>query len=373
VIGLDLVRALEPAWQDRLDAVARGRGWPTSTDPTLGPAVAALSATYNHGDPRRARTRDALAARLAFSFPRDVPKAAGAVRELVAAGLLAVPADRPLRVLDLGAGFGAMHHGVARALESAGQTPRLAVTAVDADANALAAAAELADPTWTFRSTVGGLAPVGGRHDLVVLGQVLAEDDAEPAVHAALIERLLAQSVDPGGSLVIVEPALRERTRHLHAVRAALIAGGRRPFAPCLHARDCPMLATPRDWCHEDLPVDLPDWLVPVARAAGLRWERLTFAYLVVRPDGASLRDRLPIGPRCVRAVSNPLISKGKSELFVCGDGAQPGERVMRLDREKSDANATWNSAARGDILAIPDGNRVRTADPVIDLGDAIR
>ena len=35
------------------------------------------------------------------------------------------------------------------------------------------------------------------------------------------------------------------------------------------------MLAREGDWCHEDLPVDLPPWLVPVARADGTGYDLL--------------------------------------------------------------------------------------------------
>src|SRR5580704_397844 len=112
---LDLVRPLEDDWRDTIDAIARSRSWPTSWDVAeLAGRVAELSAAYN--DPARARAsmRDAGSARLGFSFARDVPKGAAAVRELVATG--ALPLDRTLRVLDLGAGLGATTWGLARAL-----------------------------------------------------------------------------------------------------------------------------------------------------------------------------------------------------------------------------------------------------------------
>ena len=74
----------------------------------------------------------------------------------------------------------------------------------------------------------------------------------------------------PDVRLVVVEPALRDRTRHLHRVRERLMASEAVTlFAPCLHRAACPALATKGDWCHEDLPLDLPEWLVPLARAAG--------------------------------------------------------------------------------------------------------
>jgi methylase of polypeptide subunit release factors len=128
-----------------LDELARARGWPTSADVgRLGALVRKLSDAYN--DPSRLPPRDdgALAARLSFSFPRDVPKGAGAVRELVAWGALAFKDGAPLRVLDVGAGLGATSRGVARALAANGAHGHMMVDAVDVDGSALAVASAIA-------------------------------------------------------------------------------------------------------------------------------------------------------------------------------------------------------------------------------------
>jgi Mitochondrial small ribosomal subunit Rsm22 len=399
-----LVRPLEDDWRDALDAVARARGWPTSRDVAkLAAKVDALSAAYN--DPARARAamRDAGAARLGFSFPRDVPKGAAAVRELVGTGALRL--DRPLRVLDLGAGLGATTWGLVRALDAmaeqraarSGGPPEGGVveaTWMDADAEALqlaeaivrarqgrAGALELQVRT-VARSL--GAAPAGA-FDVVLLGQVLSEldvaspDELRRDRHVELLRGLLRDRVAPGGALVVVEPALRDRTRHLHRVRDALVELGASVFAPCLHAAPCPALARETDWCHEDLAVDLPPWLVPVARAAGLRHEGLTFSYLVLRapgPEGAReprLVDLLPAQgvPRVahLRVVSEAIRTKGKHEAFVCGELAgQDGPvvaraKLMRLDRDANPGNELWEHLDRGDVVVVapaPDAERPR-------------
>jgi SAM-dependent methyltransferase len=372
------VRSLEEDWLRSLDAVAAGRGWPTSRDAAkLGAAVAALSASYNDASRARASAKDAGAARLGFSFARDVPKSAGAVRELVGTGRLALRGET-LRVLDVGAGLGATTWGVVRALEAAGGRGIVEATWVDADAGALALAGEIlrerqkSAPSaieLRVRTVVRGAGPFDdlGAFDLVLAGQVLSELDvgADPGArverHAALLATWLENRVDAHGSLVVVEPALRDRTRHLHRVRDAL-AGRATIFAPCLHAAPCPMLASEGDWCHEDLDVDLPAGLVPVARAAGLRREGLTFSYLVLRKDGATLAGSLDAPARAgrLRVVSGRMPSKGKLEAFVCGEvatetGSLQSARVkaMRLDREANPDNVGWETASRGDVLVV--------------------
>jgi SAM-dependent methyltransferase len=385
MLGRHLVRPLESEWRDVLDGIARSRGWPTTHEPArLGARVRQLSEAYNDATRARARARDG-AARLGFSFARDVPKGAAAVRELVATRLLCV--RESLRVLDVGAGLGATTWGVLRALEAAGQSAEIDATLVDPDAPALdlARAIAAARPRQgTMRLRVRAVTrPAGAfedlpRFDLVLAGQLLSELDVGEAEdvrvdrHAMLLHRWLHERLEPHGSLVVVEPALRDRTRHLHRVRDALAAAGATVFAPCLHGAPCPALAHEGDWCHEDLDVDLPDWLVPVARAAGLRREGLTFSYLVLRRDGTNLAGamRAPVGAARLRVVSQAMPSKGKREAFVCGELAGEGGALVpgrvkaaRLDRDALILNAAWDEVSRGDLLAVtppPDAQKPR-------------
>jgi hypothetical protein len=188
-----------------------------------------------------------------------------------------------------------------------------------------------------------------------------APEPTRVARHAALVSAWLERRVEPHGSLVVIEPALRDRSRHLHRVRDALVASGATVFAPCLHHAPCPALERETDWCHEDVPVDLPAWLVPVARAAGLRREGLTFSYVVLRNDGVRLGGALPLAPSAtrLRVVSGAIPSKGKVEAFLCGELESAGSRVvgrartMRLDRDASLANAAWDHLGRGDVFSI--------------------
>src|SRR5688500_1643371 len=176
----DLVRPLEGEWQAVLDGVLAKMGAPRTSDVArLAPKLAELSRAYNEGAAGVDQKPVPLEARVAFSFARDVPKGAAAVRELVGAGLLTTP----LRILDVGAGLGAMTWGIVRALEASGAKGRVEALLVDADARALdvatkiAAAAprgpiELAMTTRTQRASA-----TLPEADLVVVGQVLSELD----------------------------------------------------------------------------------------------------------------------------------------------------------------------------------------------------
>jgi SAM-dependent methyltransferase len=374
-----LVRPLEDDWRDALDAVARSRSWPTSRDVArLAARVVDLSDAYN--DPARARAlvRDAGSARLGFSFARDVPKGAAAVRELVAAE--ALPRQDTLRVLDLGAGLGATTWGLARALAAAGFAGAIDATWVDSDADALElgtsilrqragreGAIDLRVRTRVVPSGGSPLPAISGRFDVVLVGQLLSEldvstpDELRRQRHAALLRSLLDEHTEDAGAVVVIEPALRDRARHLHHVRDELASGGVTIFAPCLHEAPCPALGRESDWCHEDLAVDLPEWLVPVARAAGLRREGLTFSYLVLHRGGRRLADAVvaPADGARLRVVSGAIRTKGKREAFVCGELAGPGgpvvarARLMRLDRHQAAGNAAWDRLGRGAVIVV--------------------
>ena len=353
---------MEAAWRVRLDGLARDRAWLTSDHPEFPDAVASLSDLYNtlarvaFGLPDRL-----AAAQLGFFLPRDVPKAAAAVTSLIDAER--VP-DRPLRLLDLGAGMGTMTLGVARALRAAGVRSPVHATLLDRDPDALSIAAWLAGliPGLSVETGPGdGTAvPLGERYDLVLVGHALAGLDAD-APEAERVSRQVGRItgwlndlVADDGALVLVASASREPTRHLHRVHDGLLAAGRRPFSPCTHAGACPMLARDGDWCHERLDVPLPAWLAPIARAARLRSEGSTFSHLVLTADNA--------GSGGLRVVSEPLPSKGRHDLWLCGEFPDgPGrKKVGRLDRHASPANALFPSLSRGDAVTLdPAGDRV--------------
>lgn len=368
----------------------------------LAEAVAAVSQAYT-------RERDAIdagatgeaayRARRRFYLPRDGAKVVKPLVELHLAG--ALPQGPRWRVLDLGAGLGSTSLGVAATLRHLGRgaavpqvrpdegsqgagsatspserevVRELHVDAVERDAGALRHFSQLAAqaervglPSLQVRPLAVDLRKhtPEGPYDLIVAGLVLNELLAEsPTQAAARLAGLVAQ-LAPGGAVVVLEPALREPTRALHQTRDALTAHPAVAlFGPCVHAAPCPMLAGPKDWCHEDVSATLPGALAAVAREAGLRFERLTYAYLTLRRADTPHEDRAT--PRSLgvaalldagegaphRVVSQTLATKGKREWFACGAAGRV--RVTRLDRHATAANAGFARAQRGDVVRLP-------------------
>ncbi len=354
---------------DRADAVAKARfGDKTKR---LGRAIAEMSVRYTHERESLASARGDkrfLLARLAFYLPRDVLKAALPLEELRLRG--ALPAGPRWRVLDLGAGLGTTTLSAAWIAARAG-VERVEAHAYDADPEALAIAKEMAGPKLDglaaidLRAARGSIADAltgaSGPFDLITFGLVLNEAAAEPAEMATLLRRAL-EMLSPEGVLLVVEPALHAPARALQEARDRLVQDGLgdRILGPCTHARPCPLLAGPRDWCHAEWRAPLPERVAARAREAGLRDEKSTFTWLALGPASAS---PLPLG--AARLVSKALRSKGKIERDVCGD--HEALRHMRLDRQASDDNDAFEDLPRGALVrvegATPKGARMRVTD----------
>jgi ribosomal protein RSM22 (predicted rRNA methylase) len=197
----------------------------------------------------------------------------------------------------------------------------------------------------TDRADLFPLALAGGSFNLVIAANVLCEivrsegfERAASLVTAAA-ERVLA----PSGTIVLVEPGLRETARDLHRLRDRLLADGRlHVVAPCLHEAPCPALATDRDWCIADVPWIAPPMVRELDRRTGLRKGSLKFAYLVLRAA--------PSEPATGqwRVVSDVLDLKGEQRVYLCAEG-----RWIVVGRLKRDGVEPFAGIARGDRVEV--------------------
>jgi SAM-dependent methyltransferase len=239
------------------------------------------------------------------------------------------------RVLDLGAGTGA-----AGALIRERLGPGVEVVSVDR----VATGPEVVVADLRQRGRPRG---VEGQFDLVVAAHLLNELSAslDVTARAALVfswgRELLAES----GLIVLLEPALRETSRELLAVRDRLVTAGFFVVAPCLWQGPCPALARERDWCHDSVA-----WPGPVEPARAGQ-SRVDFSYLVLTRGGEASRER-----RLYRVVSDPIFEKGRLRIWGCGPAGR--QALIRLDRDRAEANSGLDQAARGDLIVAADTER---------------
>lgn len=255
----------------------------------------------------------------------------------------------PERALDLGAGPGPL---ALAALDHGART----VTAADRSAPALEIAGELARAAGRALEVQrwDGLqgSKAAGSWDLISLGHVLNElwSGEARAVEKRLdlLEDLLS-TLRPDGSLLIIEPALRETSRALLELRDLLVERGYAIRAPCLYRQGCPALERPGDWCHAERQWRPPEVVEAIAREAAIHKEELKMSYLVVAPRG----EGWPAPPpgRLFRIVSEPLFSKGRLRYMGCGPEGRTGLALQR--RHLGERNRVFESLQRGDVIAI--------------------
>jgi hypothetical protein len=248
------------------------------------------------------------------------------------------PAPAPARrVLDLGAGTGAAGDAV-HAFFRTFPGGCAEIVSVDLVAGPGVVGADLAAP--------GPLPGVTGRFDIIVAAHLVNElfvGAPSPDRIRARAERIQTWCdalLAAGGTLIVLEPALRETSRDLLAVRDQLLgAADLRVVAPCLWTGLCPALARERDWCH--------DAATEEGGVMGQRPRRVDFSYLALRRGGAPP----PVDPALFRIVSDALVEKGRLRLFGCGPAGR--HALVRLDRHRAQANAAFDRLARGDLARV--------------------
>ena len=324
---------------------------------------------------------DLRRAYLHYFMPVNVAKVTALLHELPP-----LP-SRALRVLDLGSGPGA---GALAFLVYATQREdpaheRSVVMVVDRARGALRdaeflwsrlAPARPGPPACAFRSLTLDLERPGIRapwkqesFDLIIVSNSLNElfrTSADPiARRVRLLEQVL-EGMAPDGTLMIIEPALRETTRELHQVRDRLVAKQRaNVYSPCLHEHPCPALVRPDDWCHEERLWSPPPVVRKIDREVGFIKDALKFSYLLLRKDGLTIVDR---DPAVHRVVSERMRMKGEQRVWLCNETGR--QLVGRLDKSRSEANRPYDHWHRGAIVRV---EQIERRGPVGRIGPSTR
>ena len=281
--------------------------------------------------------------------------------------------DHPRAVLDLGCGPGT---GALALLDwlwhrSPEQAKSLSVLASDASHAPLrdtkrlwdAYCQEVGIPSTGLRCVEGNLEhPLkgdlgkqivqGGPYDLIMMANCLNElfsASIDPPTERAAIVAQLLPFLAPHGTIMIIEPALRQTARGLHQLRNHLLKQGLcTVYSPCLHEKACPALDHPDDWCHEERPWQIPPMIAAIDRDVGFIKDALKFSYLLLRTDGRTIATR---SPQTFRVVSELRVLKGDTRAWLCNELGR--SEVGRLDRAESETNAAWDDCQRGSIIRL--------------------
>ncbi|MFT3706888.1 MAG: small ribosomal subunit Rsm22 family protein [Archangium sp.] len=277
-----------------------------------------------------------LGAYLLFYWPVSYAQARSTLSELT---------SRPKSALDLGSGPGPM-----------------AFASLDAGAGTVVAA-DRSKPALELAKTLATEAGEGiatrewspekplpdGQFDLITMGHVVNElFNGQIAPRAAMLEKIL-ERVKPGGSLVVIEPALRDTSRALLQVRDVLVSHGYAVRAPCLWRGACPALIKESDWCHAERNWRMPRLIEDVARSAGLHKESLKMSYLIVAPKGEAWAE--PPSGSVFRIVSEALEGKGRQRFMGCGPEGRVG--LAMQEKHENEKNRLFFKMSRGDVVRV--------------------
>ncbi len=330
-------------------------------------AVRELSRIFTKDRSRVSRTYldDELlgTAYLQYFFPVNLAKIQLLLEEM--------PTPEPIEglcVLDIGSGPGT---GALAVLDWWYQQklPRtVSVTAVDSSAGALRQAGQL----WERYCRASGIQNADlqtyegdverqawleqvrqkGPFDLIILANCLNEmhtDRGDPIEGRTGLVTDCLSLLMPHGTMMIVEPALRETSRALHEVRDRLV--GEKDctiYSPCLHERNCPALIRSDDWCHEERTWNPPSSIRDIDEAVGFIKDALKFSYLLLQKDGRTAVERQP---DVYRVVSELRELKGEKRAWLCNERGR--QEVGRQDRLASPHNAAFDQWHRGAVVQI--------------------
>lgn len=355
-------------------------GWRHAPRPSvLARRVLELSDLYTTGREAIAdesATGEHLMAKVFYFLVSDASKPVMVLRELAERypSMVMRDADRVLRVCDAGAGVGATTVGLLLALDAT-KVKEVAIDGMDGHARSLDVwpivaeyAAKISGVRVRARAMVSDLMkPINGHgsagsdgpYDLFIaqalLNELFPTTDYDAAIAADAVRTRAQWVASHVGSAVgvMIEPALRETTRPLQAVRDHLAASGEwRVLAPCPHQLPCPMMLSQRDWCHE---VRLFQPMLRVGEVQGIthrRDNRTKFSFMAVTRSTNDVAPQVMRGNLSGRLVSDALNSKGKMERHLCnGDGHMTQLRL--LDRDRNDENRLLADAPRGTMVTI--------------------
>lgn len=192
----------------------------------------------------------------------------------------------------------------------------------------------------------------GGPYELIIMANCLNElfsASVDPPVERAAVVAQLLPFLAPHGTIMIVEPALRQTARALHHMRNHLLKQSLcTVYSPCLHEGACPALDHPDDWCHEERPWQTPPAIAAIDRDVGFIKDALKFSYLLLRTDGRTIVTR---SPQTFRVVSELRELKGDTRAWLCNELGR--SEVGRLDRAESTTNVVWEACQRGSIIRL--------------------
>ncbi len=300
----------------------------------------------------------------AYNFPLNLMKSYYVGAKLMPHCGTALKNAKQISILDIGCGEGAGMYGLYHALRDAGTSGRQRMTGIDSSKSMIARSKALGLRLSEINKECAVehrqmdinadlfriLGADSKRYDLILFSNSLIEIIKTKMLSLSFIDEAFA-CLNDRGSLVMIEPALKDYARRLMGLRNIIACDTKyKIILPCGHSSECPLLALEDrgEWCHFSVPWHPPEYLTRLNQGLNREIDMLKFSYLVLSKPGR--QDTVP-EPRGHVVLSRLIREKGKRRLFLCTPSGRV--EVYRLDKEKSGSNQAFDNIKSGDAIIL--------------------
>ncbi|MCB0326314.1 MAG: hypothetical protein KDD52_01725 [Bdellovibrionales bacterium] len=278
------------------------------------------------------------------------------------------------RVMDLGTGSGASLWALAQGISSPKQLPSL-MYALDEDRSILndgkklwhqyCKMREITSPNLVSQKvdvlSLKGLEAleIQEKLDLIFCSNLVNEfslisDSGKISLFKYLVDQLLSDD----GALMIMEPASLDISRDLLHLREMLLdCLDIHISLPCSGTQSCPMISDAKDWCHFEIPWDIPRVKKRLEKELNRNSEVLKYSYIVIQKGQKKSKRRSKY-----RSLS-PMLKNRDGGYFVllCSDYDKLSLRSKKGDKE---SKQKLKNIQRGDVISLQNCHEDKLDDP---------
>jgi ribosomal protein RSM22 (predicted rRNA methylase) len=300
-----------------------------------------------------------------YFFPQTYARTQLVVSELLNFRRWQPPQDRPLRLLDLGGGIGAALIAGTDLLAEKFPDIKLHASLVDQSDTALKLYRQLARGqrkrhlfnSAAIHANFANPAQWQIEHaqDLIIASFSLGESffqkpDTEVRAWLAQVQGKLTDN----GLLIILEPALKETAERLERLRDFVVSDATKSWhiwGPCLHEKNCPLLAGKKHWCHE-----VRNWSIPPTvnrindKLRRSVWD-LKFSFLVLGKTAPPTATPTNGDPRHVRLLTPAVSGHGKLLMSGCNANGEHAEYDILKRHLDKPAEKKLATLKRGNLV----------------------
>lgn len=121
----------------------------------------------------------------------------------------------------------------------------------------------------------------------------------------------IPQWIYQSDQIIILEPSTKQASLSFQKLRQQLIENKYNILAPCPHHNLCPLSQSKKDWCHDRVYWEQPEWFQQIEKHLPMKNPSMTFSYLIA---SRTLQNE----QKYSRVVGDAQVEKGKTKWMIC-------------------------------------------------------